>query len=648
MAFIGNNPKSKTNTLTPQSADPANAADGMLYVSDGTAREKGLWRYDSSASAWVKVGSGLNTDVVYIDDNFESGVSSWATYNDTAGTAPVDGTGGSANITFTSNTSSPLRGSADGLITKDAANRQGQGISRSFTLNNTDQAKVLTISFDYKTSTNFVDNDIAVFVYDITNSALIRVVPQDVKATSLTNRFLGSFQSAPNSTSYRVILHIASTNASAYTVNIDNFKIEPLSVTSNQLVAFSAYRSGNYTATAAAFTALDLTTVETDTAAGVSTASDNYTTPESGYYVFSGRVAFQNVQSTDAISLLIRNTTASSDIVLWGTQQPLTGATGDVYYEINSKPVYLAKGVSVQLQYLITNARTIIGSAANSYFSGYKIPSPTTSEFSSGNVVAFSAAGNGGTALTANVTNIDFTKITDTTNSWSGSVFTVPESGYYEFSGSVRYTATTSGDLMLYVDGSSNKRLAVGSGAQEYKFSFGGSFNKGQTVALRDSSSDTLSNSTSFHYIQGFKVPTAGASGNAGELVAAIYTSNSGATIGTGPTDMVYEDIVYDSHAAYNTSTGIYTAPVSGLYEVTGMWGSSVSSGTMRTSIYVAGSEVAIKFTQANSSANSSADITGLVSLTKGQALKIVVQNPSSAALFNNGIYNRLSIRLVK
>lgn len=44
----------------------------------------------------------------------------WATYADAAGTAPVDGTGGSPTVTWTRTTSSPLSETASFLFTKDA------------------------------------------------------------------------------------------------------------------------------------------------------------------------------------------------------------------------------------------------------------------------------------------------------------------------------------------------------------------------------------------------------------------------------------------------------------------------------------------------------------------------------------------------
>ena len=55
MAYIGKNPKSNTKTLTPQSADPSNPTTGMLFYSNGTPRQAGVWYY--TGADWQLVES---------------------------------------------------------------------------------------------------------------------------------------------------------------------------------------------------------------------------------------------------------------------------------------------------------------------------------------------------------------------------------------------------------------------------------------------------------------------------------------------------------------------------------------------------------------------------------------------------------------
>jgi hypothetical protein len=62
MSFAGSNPKSVTYTFTPQSADPSNPAEGDVYFSDGTPRDVGLWVYASGA--WSQVSTGATLSVL--------------------------------------------------------------------------------------------------------------------------------------------------------------------------------------------------------------------------------------------------------------------------------------------------------------------------------------------------------------------------------------------------------------------------------------------------------------------------------------------------------------------------------------------------------------------------------------------------------
>lgn len=80
MSFIGKNIKQNTLALTPQSTDPVSPVEGMLFRSDGTSREAGIWEYRDSQ--WIKVGSGSGAALNFIDDNsatFEGSIGEWST-----------------------------------------------------------------------------------------------------------------------------------------------------------------------------------------------------------------------------------------------------------------------------------------------------------------------------------------------------------------------------------------------------------------------------------------------------------------------------------------------------------------------------------------------------------------------------------------
>lgn len=202
--------------------------DGKLYQLNDAGIETEVGSGAGGGAGGVNFISNGNAE-----DNNTTG---WATYADAAGTSPVDGTGGTANVTITSTSTTPLAGTYSFLMAKDAVNRQGQGWSYAFTIDATYKAKVLQISFDYLVNsgtfaagTSSTDSDVTVWIYDVTNAQVIQGSSYKLlsNSTSLTDTFRATFQSASNSTSYRLIFHVGSTSASAYTLEVDNVSVSP-------------------------------------------------------------------------------------------------------------------------------------------------------------------------------------------------------------------------------------------------------------------------------------------------------------------------------------------------------------------------------------------------------------------------------------
>ncbi len=222
MAYVGQNPKFNTETLRPQSADPSNPGEGMIFRADGTSRAKGIWEYRDGN--WQNIGSG--TTQYLPNPNLDNNVTGWATYADAAAAIPVDGTGGSPNITFASSSTTPLRGAGSGLLTKDAANRQGQGISTDFTIDTADKGKVLQGYFEYQNvSGTYATGDLTIWIYDKTNAVIIPCTPYQIQNSGLIERQPFEFQTSISSTSYRLIIHVSTTSASAYSLRFDTFNV---------------------------------------------------------------------------------------------------------------------------------------------------------------------------------------------------------------------------------------------------------------------------------------------------------------------------------------------------------------------------------------------------------------------------------------
>lgn len=220
---------SNTSRITIPKSDTATLA--------ALTRKQGTVVYDTSLNKLkyddgsnlnlVGSGSGGGGSINYISNgDFEDGtITGWATYSGGT-TTPTNGTGGSPSSTFAISSSSPLRGTYNGLWTKSAANRQGEGFSYAFTLATADLGKTLQVTFDCLASANMVSGDMTVYVYDVTNSVLI--TPSSINLpTGTSSQYSLAFQ-ATTGTSYRLIFHTSTTSALAYTVQVDQMSISPI------------------------------------------------------------------------------------------------------------------------------------------------------------------------------------------------------------------------------------------------------------------------------------------------------------------------------------------------------------------------------------------------------------------------------------
>lgn len=427
----------------------------------------------SSAGVETAIGSGSASGINYIaNPDAESATTGWATYADAAGNIPVDGTGGTATgLTFSRSTSSPLRGSASFLIAQaNSTSLQGKGVSYDFTINSADQAKMLSVSLDYNASSTFVvsngstaplndgttttnagNSDIEVFVYDVTNSALIPVSPQVITSNGSNNfTFKGQFQTASNSTSYRLILHCATTSANATGYN---FKFDNVNVGPQQALLGPAITD---------WTAYTLTIGATTTAPTLGTTTVN-------------QAYWRRVGDSMEIKYDLRESTNGTD------------GNGTYLFP-------LPAGYSIDLNKAVANnnlGNGIVGIAS-------AIISDTT-------------------------IYVGYMKIQSATN--------------------LQMFAGAEGQATVGVD---NTNFRLGAAPRQYTFN--------ALVPISGWSSTTqMSNDTDTR------------------VVAANYKTSTTSIVNSGYTVVKYTTLSSgDTHAGYNTSTGLYTVPVSGWYKVAG------------------------------------------------------------------------------
>lgn len=203
---------------------------------------------------------------------FEADISPWEAYQNTPGASPLNGTGGTPATTFVRSTVSPLSGVASGLYTKDAADRQGEGFSIAGASPVGWQGKVIQVQFDaimsagYNGTTETMD----VFVYDVTNSALLTAIGSQRVATG-SSQFSCNFINSASSTNLRVICHVSGTGTAAWTMKIDDVRNVKLDVTGATMKEF--YNAGRVQipsgagtlVTATAAQVLENKTLEADT-----------------------------------------------------------------------------------------------------------------------------------------------------------------------------------------------------------------------------------------------------------------------------------------------------------------------------------------------------------------------------------------------
>jgi hypothetical protein len=208
----------------------------------------GCFIYDYDASRWrlVSVSTGTGTDgggvVSWITNgNATTNTNGWVTYAD-SGSRPVDGTGGSPNITWTRSTTLPLEGVASFLFTKDAANRQGQGVGYNFTIDRADviTPKVQTITMDtelvsgtYTGGNDTTDSDLIAYIIDTTSGQVIE--PSGFKINA-GNQVKATFQPNYNSANYKLVIHVATTSTSAFVMKFDNIKVFTNSVAYGSII----------------------------------------------------------------------------------------------------------------------------------------------------------------------------------------------------------------------------------------------------------------------------------------------------------------------------------------------------------------------------------------------------------------------------
>lgn len=659
---LNGNAKILSGTVDPTSS-ATSAPVGSIYLNTSTGLT--YRKLDSGSSTnWSVVGSGSSEGKNYVTNpDAETGTTGWSTYADAAGTTPVDCTGGSPTTTFTRSTSSPLNGSASFLLTKSASNLQGEGVSIPFTIDAADKAKVLTVTMEsivssgtYVAGTATTDSDTKIFIYDVTNAAIIE--PSTTKfyasSTSLSEGFKSTFQTASNSTSYRLCVHVASTSSSAYVQKLDKITVSP-----------SKYVYGTPVTDWASYT---------PTFVGLGTPTNVYARWRrvgsdieiSGHFQVGTATAVTASMSLPSVTIntaasfnigigrLLRDTNTSSAVKDFS----VIAQTGNQTVVNFSYPEFTASSSPLV-------AGTGTGVFVNSSFYSFDLKAPVvgwsssvqTSDQTDTRVVSMVATAGSGQSITSTNTQITgFTASSDTHGNFASNQYTIRTPGYYAVYAQITYSTQASAARGLI---NINKNGSAIYNGQQVPLS--ASYNVSATASTilnlsvgdvidvyGNATTTTALTGTQYFSLQRVSGP---ASIAATEKIFAEYNTASASSITSTPAILNYNTKVRDTHGAVTTGAGwVFTAPRPDNYSICAAFRvTSQASASQKTLILYKNGASFRALTTDRNNAGSADDQMGKgctdTYLKAGEYISVYAVIGTTSTLVTDGAYNWITIK---
>jgi hypothetical protein len=532
---------------------------------------------------------------------------------------------------------------------------------KAFTLAEAHKASVFEVEFGIKiASGTYNDADLKLAIYDVTNSAYIEVTPAEIYLnSSLTARIKGTFQTSSDGTSYEVRLLVNNTATNTYTLLVDGFS------------GSSWYVGPQRGGVSGAVITDPVAYTPTITGVGTPTDVNVFWSRRGKYLEVYGSFTTGTVDATTvSLSLpsgLVSNTYATMIV------GEFIKSTATINTVKNGKVLSVAytSVVTFAIDEYTLNYNAINGQAGNVIFSNsqivrfnFSVPilgwsSNTVMSEDAGNreIAAWGAAG----VLDLSTTSVNYpltaAPVNDTANMWTSGSLIIPETGWYDLIITQQLPADGSAPrrvLLNYFTGTNiqaNWYSTTTTTLQNTSFSVTRPFTKGNVLTFKSSiQSGTLAGTSLFYSIAKRSSPQTIA---ASEKVYEQYNSNIMQTIGTSASQLIHEDKVYSTHGAYNPSTGIFTAPRSGLLSISLNYitGTVTLSNIQRIHVWmkkVIGGDYVL-YSRVNGTGGSnqySGNVSNTIYVTKGEQLDVYASSSVATNLDGTSVVNYVTFSM--
>ena len=544
------------------------------------------------------------------------------------GTPTISATSASS-LALSATSVTPLSGSRSLLVDVPSALTAGHGfISDEFTLDRMDLGKVLTVSFDYERVTgtyNFSgtlgSQTWMVYLYDATAGGATWIQPAGflgMNQSSGPGRVRATFQSSVTAgQKYRVAVIASQAAAGASSIEFDNFSCSRQTAPIGPVVTdtvnagaitigatVTAPTKGTRTADSVSWMRIGdsayFSYQYNQTAAGTAGSGEYLISLPSGMSFDSNKVSFYTGGLVNFSALVPYGLPdawfgwgQSSGTNSYGLIIPYDSTRFRVAFEYVSASGPVATGglfwgsSGNELSYARVSFNATFQVPISGWSSNVQLSNDTDTR-----VVAFRATRTGSQSF-PNVPASPFTVVqfnsikNDTHGAWDSVNYRyiIPVSGYYDISARfLLQFGTSTAEIVAYlvVDGTAvalqqDFKSATTSGNQGVFARFLWNLNAGQAVQVRMYQANSGGGAINgvfelggiehgAMYVNRLSGPSVVA---ASDSVSAIYQTSAGQSIPhNSATVVVFGTKIFDSHSAMNASTGVFTCPVSGEYQL--------------------------------------------------------------------------------